>query len=99
MSMFARSARMITRCNAGQRFWKAAQTISTRTISTPTMATSSKIQLSPSQELIFSVPGISSETADVTSELLQENHEQHHIFFNHAGFHVRCCWHNLIPGS
>jgi hypothetical protein len=54
-----------------------------------TMATSSKILLSPSQEPVFYLPGIGSETAELTSELLQENHEKHHIFFNYAGFHVR----------
>ena len=53
------------------------------------MASSSKIHLSPSQQPVFYLPGISSETADLTSELLQENHEKHHIFFNYAGFHVR----------
>lgn len=53
------------------------------------MATASKIQLTRSQQPVFYVPGISSETADLTSKLLQENHEKHHIFFNYAGFHVR----------
>ncbi|KAF2175260.1 hypothetical protein K469DRAFT_724201 [Zopfia rhizophila CBS 207.26] len=51
------------------------------------MATSSKVHLSPSQQPVFYVPGIRSETADMTSELLQENHEKHHIFFNYAGFY------------
>jgi UDP-N-acetyl-D-mannosaminuronic acid transferase (WecB/TagA/CpsF family) len=53
------------------------------------MASSSKIHLTPSQQPVFYLPGISPETAELTSELLQENHEKHHIFFNYAGYHVR----------
>ena len=53
-----------------------------------TMATSSKVKLSVSQHPEFFVPGITSESADTASELLQENHDQHHIFFNKSGFHV-----------
>ncbi|KAF2177950.1 hypothetical protein K469DRAFT_732126 [Zopfia rhizophila CBS 207.26] len=59
------------------------------------MATSSKVHLSPSQQPVFYVPGIGSETADMTSELLQENHEKHHIFFNYAGFHNHIAHHLL----
>jgi hypothetical protein len=29
------------------------------------------------------------EMAVKASELLQENHERHHVFFNKSGFHVR----------
>lgn len=72
------------RFNPVQRLWRAAPPAR----STRTMATSSKIHLSPSQQPVFYLPGISSETADLTSELLQENHEKHHVFFNYAGFHV-----------
>ena len=53
------------------------------------MATSSKILLSPAQQPIFCLPGISAASADKASKLLQQNHEQHHIFFNRDGFHVR----------
>jgi hypothetical protein len=53
------------------------------------MATSSNVYLSPSQPLVFHVPDISFETATATSKLLQKNHENHHIFFNQSGFHVR----------
>ena len=78
------------RFNPVQRLWRAPPTRSTRT-----MATSSKVHLSPSQQPVFYVPGIISETADMTGELLQENHEKHHIFFNYAGFHVRRLQHNV----
>lgn len=52
------------------------------------MATSSKVQLSPTLGAQFSVPGISSESAETASKLLQKNHEETHIFFNNDGFHV-----------
>ncbi|KAF2179887.1 hypothetical protein K469DRAFT_715987 [Zopfia rhizophila CBS 207.26] len=60
-----------------------------------TMVTSSKIQLSPSQQPELYLPGISSETADTASELLQENHEKHHIFFRQDGFHNHIVHHLL----
>ncbi|KAF2267272.1 hypothetical protein CC78DRAFT_531046 [Lojkania enalia] len=60
-----------------------------------TMASSSKVHLSPSQQPQFYLPGISSETADTTSQLLQENHEKHHIFFNQSGFHNHIVHHLL----
>lgn len=59
------------------------------------MATSSKIYLSPALQPVFYLPGISPETADMTSKLLQENHEKHHIFFNNAGFHNHIAHHLL----
>lgn len=52
------------------------------------MATASTIQLEASQKPAFYVPGISEESAETTSRLLQENHEKHHIFFNRDQFHV-----------
>ncbi|KAF2021128.1 hypothetical protein BU24DRAFT_457136 [Aaosphaeria arxii CBS 175.79] len=61
------------------------------------MATSSKIQLPPPAQLDAQVflPGITQESADKTSELLQENHEKHHIFFNQSGFHNHIVHHLL----
>ncbi|KAF2124120.1 hypothetical protein P153DRAFT_302625 [Dothidotthia symphoricarpi CBS 119687] len=59
------------------------------------MATFSKIHLSPSQQLVFYVPGINLETADAANKLLQENHDKHHIFFNYAGFHNHIAHHLL----
>ena len=53
------------------------------------MATASKIQLSASQPTAFSLQGRTDESAKKASELLQENHEKYHIFFNKEGFHVR----------
>ena len=53
------------------------------------MATASKIQLSLDTCGVFHVPGITQESAAKASEVLQENHEKHHIFFNQAGFHSK----------
>lgn len=51
------------------------------------MASASRIELSLEACGEFHVPGITKESAAKASELLQENHEQHHIFFNAEGFH------------
>ena len=59
-----------------------------RTLGQRNMATSSKIHLEASQQPEFFVKGIGADTADTASELLQQNHEKHHIFFNQSGFHV-----------
>jgi len=34
------------------------------------------------------MPGMNVAAAKKASELLQENHDNHHIFFNASGFHV-----------
>ena len=56
------------------------------------MATASRIQLSLDTPGVFHVSGIIEESAAKASEVLQENHENHHIFFNQSGFHstFRC---------
>ncbi|KAF2793674.1 hypothetical protein K505DRAFT_325335 [Melanomma pulvis-pyrius CBS 109.77] len=59
------------------------------------MATASKIHLSPEQKPEFYVQGISAEAAETASQLLQENHEKHHIFFNKSGFHNHIAHHLL----
>jgi hypothetical protein len=52
------------------------------------MATSSNVKLSISEHPAFYLPSMNQEGADMTSELLTENHRIHHIFFNREGFHV-----------
>jgi sulfur relay (sulfurtransferase) complex TusBCD TusD component (DsrE family) len=52
------------------------------------MATAATIKLEASQKPEFYVEGIGEESAKLTSKLLQENHERHHVFFNQDGFHV-----------
>lgn len=60
-----------------------------------TMASPSKIHLTPEHTGIFKFKSQDSETAAKVSGLLQENHEQHHIFFNDEGFHNHIVHHLL----
>lgn len=53
-----------------------------------TMATGSRVHLEAFQQPQFYVKGLTAESAEKTSQLLQVNHEKHHIFFNRSGFHV-----------
>ncbi|KAI9822586.1 MAG: hypothetical protein M1827_000305 [Pycnora praestabilis] len=59
------------------------------------MATASKVQLSLSHCGEFHLPDITTESAAKASEILQENHEDHHIFFNQSGFHNHIAHHIL----
>ncbi|RAR04058.1 hypothetical protein DDE82_004712 [Stemphylium lycopersici] len=59
------------------------------------MATASKVHLSASQQPQFHVNGLHPESAAKASQLLQTNHEQHHIFFNQSGFHNHIAHHLL----
>ena len=56
------------------------------------MATASRVELSLDACGEFHVPGITKESAAKGSEILQENHDRHHIFFNADGFHSRSSW-------
>ena len=59
-------------------------------------ASGSKVYLSASEcKPEFYLPGISEKSAQRASELLQENHEKHHIFFNESGFHNHIAHHLL----
>ncbi|KAI9647188.1 hypothetical protein NHQ30_003571 [Ciborinia camelliae] len=59
------------------------------------MATSSTIHLTTEDTGVFKFKPQSLETATKTSQLLQENHDKHHIFFNPSGFHNHVV-HNLL---
>ncbi|KAF2841341.1 hypothetical protein M501DRAFT_544037 [Patellaria atrata CBS 101060] len=59
------------------------------------MATPSKVELSPSDKPTFTVDSLSQDSAELTSKLLQENHDKHHIFFNKGGFHNHIVHHLL----
>ena len=59
------------------------------------MATASHVELTPSTAGVFHVPDIKSESAKVASELLEENHKKHHIYFNNDGFHNHITHHLL----
>ncbi|KAF2137187.1 uncharacterized protein K452DRAFT_278799 [Aplosporella prunicola CBS 121167] len=51
------------------------------------MATATKIELNGREDLIFSVTPLRKDSAEKTSQLLQEDLEIHHCFFNYKGFH------------
>ncbi|KAF1991240.1 hypothetical protein K402DRAFT_389419 [Aulographum hederae CBS 113979] len=59
------------------------------------MATASIVKLSTAQEPQFFLKGRTQEATDRTSQLLQENHYKHHIFFNRSGFHNHIVHHLL----
>jgi hypothetical protein len=52
------------------------------------MAAGSRVHLEASQKPEYYVKGLTPESAETASQLLQVNHEKHHIFFNKSGFHV-----------
>lgn len=47
----------------------------------------SQIKLSLDNPGVFHLPSVNGEAAAKASEVLQENHDSHHIFFNQSGFH------------
>ncbi|KAG0646521.1 Questin oxidase [Hyphodiscus hymeniophilus] len=59
------------------------------------MATPNKIHLSINDTGVVHNKPQNEETAARTSELLQENHDKHHIFFNQDGFHNHIAHHLL----
>jgi hypothetical protein len=59
------------------------------------MATASKIKLSLGEWPGYYIQDIKQESATRASDLLQENHEKHHIFFNNSGFHNHIAHHLL----
>ena len=70
-------------------YTRKVPSISNHTNSRSGMATASRIRLSLNTPGVFHVPDITEESAAKASEVLQENHENHHIFFNQSGFHSR----------
>lgn len=51
------------------------------------MATATNVQLSLEDCGEFHLPDITADSAAKGSEILQENHDSYHIFFNKAGYH------------
>ena len=54
-----------------------------------TMATATKILLDPATDLGIYSSDVTADAARAASEVLQEDMESHHIFFNDEGFHSR----------
>ena len=59
------------------------------------MATPSKVHLSLATRGEYHRPGITEESAAKASQILQENHENYHIFFNQDQFHNHIAHHIL----
>lgn len=63
------------------------------TLSTPSiMATATKIHLSPITDSGIYSFNVREDAAQTASQILQEDMEKHHVFFNNQGFHSK-----LIP--
>ena len=58
------------------------------------MASASQVKLTTQEHPAFSLE-LHQDSAKTTSDLLQENHDQHHIFFNRDGFHNHIAHHLL----
>ncbi|KAF1928300.1 uncharacterized protein M421DRAFT_420851 [Didymella exigua CBS 183.55] len=59
------------------------------------MASGSRVHLEASQQPQYFFKGLTTESANKTTELLQVNHEKHHILFNKSGFHNHIAHHLL----
>ncbi|EXJ74684.1 uncharacterized protein A1O5_01378 [Cladophialophora psammophila CBS 110553] len=59
------------------------------------MATASHIELNPASAGVYHVPDITTESGKIGSQLLQENHDEFHIYFNNSGFHNHIAHHLL----
>lgn len=59
------------------------------------MATASKIVVTPKHTGVFSVQGLSEESARKATEVLQENHDKYHIYFHAGVFHNHIAHHIL----
>jgi len=59
------------------------------------MATASHIELNPASAGVYHAPDITSESGKVASQLLQENHDKHHMYTSPSGFHNHMAHHLL----
>ena len=59
------------------------------------MATATQVRLTPELAGVFFAAKPTQDAAEKTSALLQENHDNHHIFFNDEGFHNHIVHHLL----
>lgn len=81
--------RFLTKATSFQEWRRAATTLNGN------MATPSKVHLTVDDTGIVSFKPQTAEAAAKASELLQENHDKHHIFFNKDGFHNHIVHHLL----
>lgn len=66
-----------------------------KSLSIRKMATASHIELSTDSTGVFRGPVIKAESARTATQVLQENHDRYHIFFNSDGFHNHIAHHVL----
>ena len=59
------------------------------------MATASHIELNPSAAGVYHVPDITAESGKIGSQLLQQNHDEYHMYFSTSGFHNHIAHHLL----
>jgi len=59
------------------------------------MAAANRVNLSRDIVPVLHRPGVSAESTEKASSLLQTNHDQYHIFFNKSGFHNHIAHHLL----
>ncbi|KAL2851188.1 hypothetical protein BJY01DRAFT_209318 [Aspergillus pseudoustus] len=71
------------------------QRFSTTASNTSSMATARKIHLSPLTDSGVWSTGVTEGSARAASEVLQEDLEKHHVFFNNMGFHNHIVHHIL----
>jgi len=66
-------------------------------IAPATMATAATLSLTPDTVGVLHVPNsqLSQESCQRVSELLQKNHDHHHMYFNQSGFHNHIAHHLL----
>lgn len=62
-------------------------------------ASASQVKLSLDHCGVFHLPGLTKESAAKASQVLQENHEKHHVFFNQQGFHSKSANCIASPGN
>ena len=60
-------------------------------------ASASQVKLSLDHSGVYHLPGLTQQSAAKASQLLQENHENHHIFFNRDGFHSKSADYLYFP--
>lgn len=59
------------------------------------MATAAHVELTPATAGVYHAAAITQESAKTSSELLQKNHDDHHIYTNTSGFHNHIAHHLL----
>lgn len=91
-SRLGTSARPLIRTINSRSF---ASPRTTRHIQRRKMATAAHIELNPAHAGVYHAPDISAESSKVGSQLLQENHDNFHIYFNKGGFHNHIAHHLL----